>query len=333
LSGAPAVSILIVAYESAAHLPGLMDALDAQTFQDFEIILIDNASTAPPDEAVVARARARGAHVANPTNAGFAAANNQGARQAAGTWLALLNPDATPAPDWLERLMAATRAHPGVEAFGSTQILAEDAALLDGAGDVYHAAGIPYRGGHRRPPPPVLRDGEPFTPCAAAALWRADRFRALGGFEEDFFCYCEDVDLGFRHRLAGGRALQVADARVTHVGGASSGRASDFAVFHGTRNRLWTFVRCMPGPLLVAMALPHAGATLLLWLHASLRGIGAPYGRGLAAALSGLGAAWRARKAIQKTRRVGLMALARQMAWSPWALATRGIVLRAPPET
>lgn len=323
----PQVSILIVAYKSRAHLPRLFDCLDAQSFTGFETILIDNASPsgAEPEPATAARATQ---YVANSVNTGFAAANNQAARLARGMWLICLNPDAFPEPDWLAELFTATSRYPDITAFGSTQILDEDPSQLDGAGDVYHAAGIPFRGGYRKPRAIDLADGQTFSPCAAAAMWRADVFAALGGFEESFFCYCEDVDLGFRHRLSGGRVIQLAGAKVRHLGSASSGRLSDFAVYHGTRNRLWTFVRNMPGILFWIMLLPHLAATLLLWAHATWRGAGAAYGRGLKDGLVGLGSVWQARRTVQATRRVRLADLARQFAWSPMALLKRAIVLR-----
>jgi len=323
----PHVSILIVAYKSRAHLPRLFACLDAQSFRDFETILIDNASPDETDPDVATQARAT-QFVANMHNTGFAAANNQAARLARGQWVICLNPDAFPEPNWLETLMAATKRYPDVTAFGSTQILDEDPRLLDGAGDVYHAFGIPFRGGYRKPWPSDLADGQTFSPCAAASMWRADIFAQLGGYEESFFCYCEDVDLGFRHRLAGGQVIQLAEAQVRHMGSASSGRLSEFAVYHGTRNRLWTFVRNMPGTLFWLLLLPHLGATLLLWGHTAWRGAGVAYGRGLADGLKGCGTAWQARKAIQANRKVSLAGLGRQFAWSPLSLLKRAIVLR-----
>jgi N-acetylglucosaminyl-diphospho-decaprenol L-rhamnosyltransferase len=321
------VSILVVAYKSRAHLPRLFDCLEAQSIKDFEVILIDNASPdgTDPDAPTANRADY---FVKNPSNIGFAAANNQAATLACGRWLITLNPDAFPAADWLEKLLIATVRYPHVTAFGSTQLLDENPALLDGAGDVYHVAGIPFRGGYLSAVPLDLADGEAFTPCAAAALWRTDVFRALGGFEESYFCYCEDVDLGFRHRLTGGHVVQVADACVRHMGSASSGRLSDFAVYHGTRNRMWTFVRCMPGVLFWLLLLPHAGATLLLWAHTTWRGAGPAYGRGLKDGLAGLHTVWRARRVIQAKRTVTLGSVLCQFAWSPLALLKRAIVLR-----
>ena len=149
--------------------------------------------------------------------------------------------------------MGATRRHPGTAMFGSTQLDAADARRLDGAGDVYHASGLVWRGHHGAPVDSLPPEGEVFAPCAAAALYRRDAFMDAGGFDESFFCYCEDVDLGFRLRLLGHNCVQVAGARVHHVGSAITGRRSAFATYHSTRNRIWMFVKNMPAALLVPL--------------------------------------------------------------------------------
>jgi N-acetylglucosaminyl-diphospho-decaprenol L-rhamnosyltransferase len=323
------VSILIVAYKSRLHLPRLFDCLAAQTSQDFETYLIDNASPDGTEPDPVTQARAT-YFIKNNTNTGFAAANNQAAALVTGNWLITLNPDAFPEPEWLEHLLEASENYPDVTSFGSIQLLDENPALLDGAGDVYYVAGIPFRGGYLGAVPADLVDGEAFAPCAAAAMWRTEVFRALGGFEQTYFCYCEDVDLGFRHRLTGGHMIQVAKAKVRHIGSASSARLSDFAVYHGTRNRMWTFVRCMPGPLFWALLLPHIGATLLLWAHTAWRGAGAAYGHGLGDGLAAMSAVWRQRRGIQSTRQIKVSEILKQFCWSPVSLLTRAIVLRKP---
>lgn len=327
----PKVSIVTVTYNSNRLLDRLLDCLDAQEFQDFELIVIDNGSTETLPESARERIETRGKLIVNTVNTGFAAANNQAARLASAPWIALLNPDAFPEPGWLSAFQEALLAYPNVQCFGSTQLLDRDPRLLDGAGDVYHVTGIPFRGGYLRNVPADLRDGQSFTACAAAAFWLKERFLDLGGFDEDFFCYCEDVDLGFRHRLAGGLCVQLARARVRHIGSASSSRYSPFAVYHGTRNRLWVFARCMPAALIVVFGLGHLAATLVLWLHAWRRGCGGAYSRGLSDGLMGLGKALTARKAIQARRTASLWVLLGQFAWSPLSLQRRAVVLRSVP--
>jgi GT2 family glycosyltransferase len=161
--------------------------------------------------------------------------------------LALLNPDAFPEPGWLEALVQAAEREPTVAAFASRLVLASSPEYLDGAGDSYHASGRAWRNGHRRPLAGwPASDVEVFAPCAAAALYRRAAFDEVGGFDEQYFCYFADVDLGFRLRLRGHRCLYVHGAVVRHIGSALSGYKSEFAVYHGERNAVWTFFKDMP---------------------------------------------------------------------------------------
>lgn len=234
------VTVIIVNDNSGPRLQRAMACLAAQAFTDFDVVILDNASIDGTLDGVKTGAL-RVQTIRNGANLGFAAANNQAAKIAKGDWLALLNPDAYPEPDWLEHLIAAARRYPDAEAFGSTQINADDAARLDGAG--YHVFDLPYRGHFGWPVSTLPVEGECFAPCAAAALYRHAAVEALGGFDESFFCFGEDVDLGFCLRLAGGRAVQVAGARVHHEGSGVAGRRSNFTLYHGHRNRVWTFVK------------------------------------------------------------------------------------------
>ena len=140
-----------------------------------------------------------------PTNVGFARANNIAA-QAAQRFdaLALLNPDAFAEPGWLEALVSAAEREPAAAAFASQMLLASDPEYLDGAGDSYHVSGRAWRNGHRaRRASWPAADVEVFAACAAAALYRRAAFDEVDGFDEQYFCYFEDVDLGFRLRLRG----------------------------------------------------------------------------------------------------------------------------------
>lgn len=316
----PRVSVIVVAYESAAVLPRCLLALKAQTFRDVEILLVDNGSTDGGAQA------ARAAHpdvvlLEMGTNLGFAEANNRAAAVARGTWLALLNPDAFAEPDWLERLLAAAEAHPEVAAFASLQVAADDPALLDGAGDALTLAGLPYRMGYRRPRPAAIPAGEVFSPCGAAMLVRRETFLALGGFDARFFAYCEDVDFGWRLRLAGGRTRLVPEAVVAHVGSSTLGARSDFALFHGFRNRLWCFARNTPRAALPVLAPLHAGATLVSLAGAALQGRAGPALRGLAAGLRG----WAEMRRSAPPFRPAVL---RAMTWSPLKALRRGLDVR-----
>lgn len=315
----PAVSVLIVAYNSKPLIDRTLAALAVQTMGDFEAIVLDNAS---PDGPPVLPADPRFRLIASPSNLGFAGGNNRAAAEARAPWLALLNPDAFPEPDWLEKLLAAAAAHEGAGTVGSLQKSADEPGLLDGTGDCYHFAGVAWRGLYGRPEAEAPPTGEVFGPCAAAALYRRDVFQALGGFDEDFFCYHEDVDLAFRFRLAGWRCVQSAEAKVAHVGSASTGRHSEFAVFHGVRNRVWTFFKDMPLPLLLMLTPFFVAGQIFLLTRVGEETKPATI-RGLKAGFAGLPKIWAKRRAVQKTRRAPLAAIAQSFTWDPYKVFRR----------
>jgi GT2 family glycosyltransferase len=154
---------------------------------------------------------------------------------------------------------------------------------------------------------------EVFAPCAAAALYRREPFEEVGGFDEAYFCYFEDVDLGFRLRLKGYRSIYVASAIVSHVSSASSGYRSDFAVYHGERNAVWTFIKDMPSPL-VWMYLPqHIALNLAALLYYPRRGQGRVVFRAKLDALRRLPSMIRRRRTVQRQRQVDAWALRRAM--------------------
>jgi N-acetylglucosaminyl-diphospho-decaprenol L-rhamnosyltransferase len=328
VSVAPRVSVAVVAYQSGPLLADCLAALKAQTIADYELVLVDNASTDGAAQAAV-RAHPDALFMPNAENLGFAAAVNQAARAASGDWLALLNPDAFPAPDWLEKLLAAAKAHPNVRCFASRQLMADDPTILDGLGDVMSASGLAYRGGYLHRDPGPMAPGEVFSACGGAMMIDRALFLEMGGLDERLFCYCEDVDLGYRLRLRGEPTVLAPDAIVRHVGSASSGGPrSDFAVFHGTRNRVWIYLKNTP-PLLLWLTLPYhiAITSLLFATHAKHGELKAPL-RGLLAALRGLPLAMRMRRETQAQRTVGSREIARAMAWHPKLLIRRHAVVK-----
>lgn len=330
---APAVTVAVVAYRSGATLARCLERLAAQSFRDFELVVVDNAS--PDGEARAAVAAFPGARlIENAENLGFAAGCNQAAAAGRGRWLTLLNPDAYPEPDWLAELITAAARWPDVRSFTSRQVMDEDPGLLDGLGDVMSGPCIPYRGGYLQKDPGDTPEGFVFSPCGAAMMIDRALFLALDGFDESFFCYCEDVDLGYRLQLAGEPTLLVPSAVVRHVGGLSSGGPkSEFAVFHGTRNRFWVLVKDTPA-LLLPVVLP---AHLLSVAYISLRGPNRPHLpvvlKAYRAALEGLGGVLERRRAVQSGRRRSALAIARAMTWNPRDLSLRRAVIRAPRPT
>jgi GT2 family glycosyltransferase len=327
----PRVAVLIVAYNSGPHLQGALDAIAAQTWRDFEIILWDNASRDGAAERARLPANAR--FIRCESNLGFAGGNNAAARETGAELLALLNPDAVPEPRWLERLVAALDADPRAVMAASRQVSAEDPSRLDGLGDVYHVSGVCYRGGFGAKSAGETPAGEVFAPCGAAALYRRAAFDAAGGFDERFFCYIEDVDLAFRLRLAGGACVFVPDATVRHVGSATMGQRSEFALYHGVRNRIWAIVKDVPGALLPVTLPLHAAVLAVQLVKAPFhsRAVLSGTWRGIWDGVIGAPRFLPDRRRIQASRRVSLADIAGAMTWSPWKLLKRAPDIRPRP--
>jgi GT2 family glycosyltransferase len=247
-------------------------------------------------------------------NIGFAAANNLGARLARGKWLALLNADAFPEPDWLEKLLRAAEEHPEYSFFASRQIQANKPEWLDGAGDAYNVSGLAWRRYYNFPASAFgHQTDEIFSACGAAALYRKEDFLKAGGFDEAYFSYFEDVDLGFRLRLAGNKCLYVPQAVVYHVGSASTGKRSDFSVYYGYRNMIWTFFKDMPSPLIWFFLPLHIATLFFFVFYLSLRGQRKAIGQAIYDALKGLPGVLEKRKSIQKAKKIKSLALLKVM--------------------
>lgn len=300
----PKVTIVIVNWNGERFLERCLAALMAQTVTPHEIILVDNASTDGSLEVVRRFPSVR--LLPQDSNTGFARGNNLAINAAAAdsVWIALLNPDTFPEPRWLEECLLSAQRNPQFNFFGSKLVNASAPLLLDGAGDAYHVSGLVWRTGHGIPASALDEfEREVFSPCAAAALYRRSALLDVGGFDEDFFCYVEDVDWGFRLRLAGYRCLYVPKSVVHHVGsGTTGGKNSDFSVYHGHRNLVWTFVKDMPG-LLFWLLLPlHLVLNLASIIWFVFRGQGRVVLRAKRDALLGLPKMWRKRQQIQKSR-------------------------------
>jgi N-acetylglucosaminyl-diphospho-decaprenol L-rhamnosyltransferase len=208
-------------------------------------------------------------------------------------------------------------------------MVAEDPTLLDGLGDVMTVFGIPYRGGYLSPDRGQAREGEVFSPCGAAMMIERALFLDLGGFDEQFFCYGEDVDLGYRLQLRGEPTLLVPQAVIHHVGSASSGgRKSEFAVFHGTRNRFWVLFKNTPAVLLPLVVPLHMMALVLIYLRKENRPHIRLIWRAVRAAFAGAPAVFRTRKSVQAMRRASVAAIARAWTWNPRDLSGRRPVIR-----
>lgn len=316
----PRVTIAIVSYNSGATLARCFEALATQTEKSFRVLLIDNASRERP-AALVKNLPFSVDYREMADNLGFAGGMNAALAACETPLLVALNPDAFPEPNWLATLLRAEAHHPNVAAFGSLQLSANDRDHVDGFGDHYLITGQAWRGVTR----PAIK-GElaySFGVCAAAALYRTDLLRRIGGFDERFFCFYEDVDVAFRLRLAGAECAVVPSAVVVHVGGASFEGLSDFAAFLIARNQWWVLVKNMPF-ILMLFALP---GFILLQIIGAIRHPGSARMKGLWEGLSRTGEFLCARRKIRDERSPAANA-GRWISWNPLAFLKRTSLVR-----
>lgn len=294
------VRVIVLNWNGRRWLEPCLHALDAQTFRDFEVVVVDNASS---DGSVdVVRGRFPEYKIVQlPVNAGFAAGNNAGAKGATARYLAFLNNDTEPGPEWLAALVDAAERDPSVGLVSSHIVFMNPPGVVDSAGDGYLRCGGGYKRGHGQPASGKRGVEEVFGACGAGFLIHRSLFELIGGFDEDFFMVYEDVDLSYRARLAGAKAVCAFDAVVRHAGSASIGRTSSAAVYYGQRNLEWTWIKNSPRRLLLRSLASHVLYDLAgLVAYARAGQIGA-WIRGKAAALAGLPSVLEKRRKIQST--------------------------------
>jgi GT2 family glycosyltransferase len=301
------ITIIIVNWNSGFLLEKCIKSLSDQRFIK-HIWVVDNNSS---DQSLLFSIKKHHLSIKKiKNNLGFACGNNIALKKCETDFVALLNPDAFPESDWLEKLLQAAEQYPHIAAFGSCQINDTYPEKLDGIGDEYHVSGLVWRKGYNCPTPATSSQSptEIFSPCAAAALYRRSALEEIGFFDDDYFCYVEDVDLGFRLRLAGYKSIYVPDAVVRHVGSATTGgQQSDFSVYHGHRNLVWTYIKNMP-PLLFWTFLPlHLALNIFTIVWFGLRGQGRVILKAKWDAIKGIPKMWKKRQQIQKNRKASTL--------------------------
>jgi GT2 family glycosyltransferase len=322
------IAVVVVNWNSGQFLEKCLQNLRSQTLLPARVLVVDNASTDGSMDGLEQRFP-DWQFKRLEKNTGFAAANNLAVNQATDCdWIAFLNPDAFARPDWLEKLMQAVEQFPDVKMFGSHMCGYEN-DLVDGTGDILHVSGVAWRRDHGMKSAEINRkSGEIFSPCAAASLISRDAFLEVGGFDENFFCYNEDVDLSFRLRLIGHRCIYVSDAVVEHVGSGTTSRYSDFAVYHGQRNLVWSYFRNMPGLWFWFYLPQHILFSITAFIWFSLKGKAGPVLKARWDALKELPRVWVLRQRTQDTRTVAGRTVIKSMSKGFWVPYTQKTKLR-----
>lgn len=244
------VSVLIVTWNSAAHLEGCFASLDQQDYRDFEVVLIDNASTDGTRELL--RQREQGWRVIyNDRNVGFAAGQNQAMRAANGEWLLCLNPDVMLAPDFVGRLVEAGVAHPEAGSICGKLLrwnpatVPHQTRIIDSTG-IYFARNMRHldRGAEEVDHGQYDRLQYVFGATGAAAMFRRSFVEAVSVdgefFDQDFFSYREDGDLAWRAQVMGWKCLYTPSAVAWHVRRVTPERREQLPLvinWHSVKNR------------------------------------------------------------------------------------------------
>ena len=294
------VAVIIVNYNSGALLDRCLQSLLAQTFCADELVVVDNASTDAESQSFL-DAITTATVIRSETNLGYGGAINLAVRTIdTPDYIVCLNPDAFPEPDWLEAMVNAADSHPDYGSFASLMLREDDTSVVDGAGDELHFTGIPWRRFHQQELHDNLQTEPVFSACAGAALYRTVLFNQLGGFDDVYFMYVEDIDLGFRLQLAGYPCLFVRDAIVHHIGSAVTGEGSDFSVYFGHRNLVYCYFKNMPLLLLLTTLPFHILANLVTLIVLAVKGRGGAIGKAKLDALKKLPSAIRARNNVSR---------------------------------
>jgi GT2 family glycosyltransferase len=328
------VSIIIVNLNGEPYLERCLSTLLAQTYSNFEVVLVDNGST----DTSVALVRERFPSVRvieTGQNLGLPRAINVGIRSTDSDYVVTLNNDTWVEPDWLAALVEVMEQDAQIGICASKMLFAHRPDVINSAGVCVNLAGIAWDrlGGSSDSALDDATPQEVFAACSGAALYRRTMLDEVGLFDEDYFIYLDDVDLSWRARLMGWRCMVAPRSRVYHVHSATTSEGSPFKNFLLGRNKVWTVVKNYPAPhfwLYLPVILFYDLGSALYALIA--RGNTATL-RGRLAALRSLPAIWRKRRAVQARRRVSFAELSAHMSRleSPPALLRRFQHLRSLP--
>ena len=282
------VTIVIPNYNGKHFMKPCLDSLACQTFTDFKVLVVDNASTdgSPdymkehyPDIEVIALDQ----------NYGFSRAVNEGIRHADTPYVILLNNDTTVDAHYVGELVRAIRRSPRIFSVSSKMVQMYHPDLIDSAGDLYTLIGWGICRGSGRPVTNYTEPSVIFTACAGAAIYRRSVFDKIGYFDENHFAYLEDIDIGYRARIYGYRNIYSPTALVYHVGSGTSGsKYNSFKVKLSARNSVWLNYKNMPFLQLLLNILPLAAGYCIKYLFFLKTGFGKDYREGISEGLQTL---------------------------------------------
>lgn len=275
------VSVIIPNYNGIAFLDSVLNSLEGQTADDFEVILVDNGSS--DGSCSFAAASYPWVHILElPENYGFCRAVNEGIKASRAPYVILLNNDTEVTENFVEEMLAAIMRHKKAFSCGARMVQYHDRDKLDDAGNYYCALGWSFARGRGRDIHAYEKEEKIFAACAGAAIYRKKILDQIGLFDEEHFAYLEDVDIGYRARIYGYENWYAPKAVVYHVGSGTSGsRYNQFKTRYSSRNNVYLVYKNMPF-LQILLNLPFLAAGFVVkFLFFAVKGMGREYLAGI----------------------------------------------------
>jgi len=246
----PLVSIIVVNWNGGAYLEECLSSLENQTYAPVEILVVDNGSTDSSREVLNRYPQIR--IIWNSTNRGFGPANNQALAESHGEMVAFVNNDTVLEPNWLARIVGPMTTNPEVGMCAGKTLSYFHHEIIDNTGHLLYWDGV-NRGRGRMQKDEGQFDSieKALFPSGCACLYRAEMLRQIGCFDEDFYLYGDDTELGLRARLAGWDCAFIPSAIAYHRYSASSNAYDPMKFFFVERNRFWVALKYFPAELLL----------------------------------------------------------------------------------
>mgnify|MGYP002548644089 FL=1 len=275
------VTIIIPNYNGKHFMEPCLKSLSEQTYKDFKILVVDNASSDGsleymsqyyPDIEVISLKK----------NYGFSKAVNVGIEHSYTPYVILLNNDTTVDPHYVEEMLKAIEKSPNIFSVSSKMIQMYHSDLIDSAGDLYTLMGWGVCRGTGRPVSNYTKPDKIFTACAGAAIYRRRIFSQIGLFDENHFAYLEDIDVGYRAKIYGYSNTYCPTALVYHVGSGTSGsKYNSFKVKLSARNNIYLNYKNMPLLQLILNFIPLLLGYIVKYLFFQRKGFGKDYSDGI----------------------------------------------------
>ncbi len=250
----PLVTVIIVTLNNLNLLRNCLTGLYAQDYEAIEIIVVDNGSE--KDVRGMLAAEFPEVHMVRlDKNHGFAGGNNRGIEIAQGKYVALINNDAVATPQWISSLVTTAESDTNIGAAASIIIDGNRPEVLDSCGVGIALDGMSRQAMRGMPVPQLTQPKEVMLFSGCACLLKMEALKEVGLFDEDFFAYCEDTDLGLRLRRAGWNIVVAPDAYVQHFYSMTGGKFSLQKIYWVERNHLWVAIKNFPWFLLAFLPL------------------------------------------------------------------------------